>query len=279
MKTRLLLTLFASATLAATAGCPKKPDNKPQVDGDANSGPDGIRSGAVKIEVNKVSLPDDVNFDKQDMTDWKSVELTGKPALLTVELKWDNVNSDLNVDAFDAVGNQIASSPGPSPGTTSKKIVAQIEQVPATYYIRVTAVKAHDTSVYTVEPKWEGDVPVAAVVEEPKEEPKVVKAVVRPHTPSKPKASSAEKIAETGLQGRIVSSYKEGGGMVLHVDKGSAAGVKAGQQGTILDGPNGATPLPGAMFKIETVVDEHKSIARTGLRTLGKNNRVAIDTK
>ena len=33
------------------------------------------------------------------------------------------------------------------------------------------------------------------------------------------------------------------------------------------------------MFKIESVVDEHKAIGRTGLRSLGRNTRVAIGTK
>ena len=282
MRRPLLATAAGLSLWACLLGCPKKPDQKPQVDPDANSGPDALRSGALKIEVNKVSPPDDVNFDKQDMTDWKAVDLTGRPAQLTVFLRWDNVNSDINVDVFDAVGNQLISSPGPAPGTTEKKVAVDIVQVPATYYIRVTAPKTKDGSVYTVEPKWEGE--VQAMPQVPQEPPPEVKPTPKPKVhsepkPKKEKGSTAEQIAEKGLQGRIRSASKEGDGMVLYIDKGSAAGVKAGQRGTILDGPNGANPLPGAMFTIENVVDENKCTAKTSLRSLGKNNRVAIDVK
>ncbi|MSP60310.1 MAG: hypothetical protein EXR72_08210 [Myxococcales bacterium] len=261
-------------------GCgPKKTDNRPAYDGDANSGPDGKRSGAVKMDLNKVTLPDDVNYDKQDMTDWRSIELKGKPGLLNVELHWDNDKSDMSVDAYDAVGTQMASSPGPQPGATSKKIVAQIDAL-GTYYLRVTAPKAHDGSVYTLEAKWEVDEAPAAVeapppVEKPKKEPRR-----EPKGPSTPRVRAPKEFApENGVQGRIVSSYREGTSMVLHIDKGTAAGVKEGQVGAVLDGPTGANALPGGDFKITTVVDEHKCIAKTGLRSIGKNNRVSINNR
>jgi hypothetical protein len=280
MTTRLPLFAAAAFALLAATGCPKKGDQKPSFDPDANSGPDGKRPGAVPIEFNKVSPPDEVNYDKQDMTDWKMVELTGRPGTLAVTIRWESDKSDMNLDVFDAIGNQIANSPGPQPGTIDKKVAVPIEKM-GSYYIRVQAPKTKDGSVYTLDVKWDGYVeeappPPPPPVEEPKKEPK------KPKEPrvEKPKkaAGSMERIAETGLQGRIVSSYKDGGGMTLYIDKGSAAGVKAGQIGTILDGPNGATPLAGGQFKIDSVVDEHKSIGKTGLRSLGKNNRIAIDT-
>jgi len=272
---RLPLLLFVAAF--AVLGCQKKKDTKPAFDPDANSGPDGKRTGAVPLEVNKISPPDEVNYDKQDMTDWKMVELTGRAGTLAIELHWDNDKSDMNIDVFDAIGNQIANSPGPQPGAVQKKVAIPIESL-GSYYLRVQAPKARDQSVYTLDVKWDGL--VEAAPEPPPEEPKAEK----PKKPKEPKvekpkkANSMERIAETGLQGRIVSSYKESGGMTLHIDKGSAAGVKAGQIGTILDGPNGATPLASGQFKIEQVVDEHKCIGKTSLRSLGRNNRVAIDT-
>ena len=36
--------------------------------------------------------------------------------------------------------------------------------------------------------------------------------------------------------------------MVLHIDKGTAAGVHVGQAGAILDGPSGANALEGGAF-------------------------------
>src|SRR5437773_4370605 len=150
-------------------GCgPKKVDKPPTFDADANSGADGKRSGAVPIEVNKISPPDEVNFDKQDMTDWKSVELRGKAALLEVELHWDNANSDMNVDIFDGFGTQIATGPGLQPGAQKKVVTVQIDQVPGTYFLRVQAPKKGDGSVYTLEAKWQG------AVEEPAPSPPVV---------------------------------------------------------------------------------------------------------
>ncbi len=207
--------VFAISLVAAGCG-PKKVDKPPTFDADANSGPDGKRSGAVPIEANKISPPDEVNYDKQDMTDWKSVELRGKPALLEVELHWDNANSDLNVDIFDGFGTQIATGPGLQPGAQKKTVTAQIDTVPGVYYLRVQAPKKGDGSVYTLEAKWAG------AVEEP---PKPPEPVVEKTPPPKPKEHHEHKprgpkefSLDNGVQGRIVSSYREGGSMVLHID-------------------------------------------------------------
>jgi hypothetical protein len=67
---------FLFALCLRVGGCgPKKIVQKPTFDADANSGPDRHRSGAVPIEVNQISAPDEVNYDQQDQTDWKSIEL------------------------------------------------------------------------------------------------------------------------------------------------------------------------------------------------------------
>lgn len=260
-------------------GCPKKPDTRPAVDSDANSGPDGKRTGAVKLEVNKLSAPDEVNFDKADMTDWKMIELKGKPSLLTAILHWDNANSDMNIDIFDGIGTNIASSPGPQPGAQEKHVVAQIDTL-GIYYLRVQAPKAHDGSVYTVEAKWEGggDEAPKPVVEAPVQE-RVEKPKKAPKEHHEHVAHTAKFDPENGVQGRIVSSYREGASMVLHIDKGSAAGVKVGQAGAILDGPSGANALDGGSFSITSVVDDGKCIGKTSLHSIGKNNRVSINVK
>jgi hypothetical protein len=257
----------------AVLGCKKETPKPPPPDPDANSGPDGKRSGATPIEVNKL-VTDEVNFDKQDMTDWKSVELKGKAGLLTVLLHWDNDKSDMNIDAFDAMGTQAATSPGLQPGSQDKKLVVQIDKL-GLYYLRVTAPKAHDGSVYSLEAKWDGEEappPPPPAEEKPEEKPKPK------HHEAKPK-SPKEVAWENGVQGRVVSSYREGGSMVLHIDKGSAAGIKIGSPGTILDGPTGANPLDGGQFKVTEVIDDSKCIAKTSLHSIGRNTRVSIMTR
>ena len=81
------------------------------------------------------------------------------------------------------------------------------------------------------------------------------------------------------IQGHIVSAYLESGQMTLHIDKGSSAGVKVGQSGTILSGANAEDPLPGGAFKIVQVLDGSKSVGRCSLRSIGKNTRVAITVR
>lgn len=273
---KLRAPLFLAVTLVAGCG-PKKVDKAPAFDADANSGPDGKRSGAVAIEVNKISAPDEVNYDKQDQTDWKSLELKGKPALLEVELHWDNANSDMSCDVFDGFGTQIATGPGLQPGAQVKKVTVQIDNM-GTYFIRVQAPKKGDGSVYTLEAKWSGAVeeaptPPPVVEKDPPKEP--VKKPPKEHH----EHASKKFDPENGVQGRIVSSYREGGSMVLHIDKGSAAGVKVGSFGTILDGPTGANALEGGSFSVTQVIDDSKCIAKTGLHSIGHNNRVSINAR
>jgi hypothetical protein len=79
------------------------------------------------------------------------------------------------------------------------------------------------------------------------------------------------------VQGRVVSFYREGGTSVLHIDKGTAAGVKVGNTGTILDGPTGANALEGGSFRITEVIDDSKCIGKTALHSIGHNTRVSIN--
>ena len=50
-----------------------------------------------------------------------------------------------------------------------------------------------------------------------------------------------------------------------------------GNSGRILDGSSGETTLEGGSFTVTKVVDEHKSIAKTQLRSIGRNTRVTIN--
>jgi hypothetical protein len=78
------------------------------------------------------------------------------------------------------------------------------------------------------------------------------------------------------VQGRIVAAYRDGSGLVLHLDKGSSAGLREGMGGTVLSGPSGEDPLDGGAFRITKVLDENKSVARSSLHSIGKNTRVSI---
>jgi hypothetical protein len=91
-----------------------------------------------------------------------------------------------------------------------------------------------------------------------------------PREPREPKGSG-----ET-IQARVVSSYREGANLMMYIDKGSAAGIRPGDSGTVLSGSGGEDPLDGGNFRITKVIDANKSIGMASLRSLGKNNRVAI---
>jgi hypothetical protein len=51
-----------------------------------------------------------------------------------------------------------------------------------------------------------------------------------------------------------------------------------GNTGTVLDGPAGANPLSGGTFSVIQVLDEKRSVAKTGLKSIGRNIRVSINT-
>ena len=74
--------------------------------------------------------------------------------MLTTLINWDNANSDVNIDVFDAFGAQIAASPVRGKGEKNKKLFTQIDK-PGTYYVRVTAPTSADGTVYTMEAQWQ----------------------------------------------------------------------------------------------------------------------------
>ena len=257
------------------SGCPAHYPR--DYDADKRSGDDAKRSGANVLRVNK-SRTDEVSFGNQDKTDWFVTTLKGEPGVLNAEIHWDNAKSDLMVDVFDEFGKQLAASPTRSPGSTQKQLLTSIDHV-GVYYIRVTAPKPEDGSVYTLEAKWEEppDIvqPVAPIVPPTPIAP--LPKVKRPHEEREPKEKPIA--ASETIQGHIVNAYRESGQLVIHLDKGSAAGVKAGMSGTVLMGPSGEDPLPGGSFKVVQVLDEHKSVARCAPTSIGKNTRVAITVK
>ena len=77
-------------------------------------------------------------------------------------------------------------------------------------------------------------------------------------------------------RGKIVQSYRENNQLVLYIDKGSAAGVKAGMTGNILLGPDGDITLDGGSLRVTRVVDQTKCVASSSIGKVGKNNRCVV---
>ena len=211
--------------------------------------------------------------------DWKKVELKGKPAILNVKLVWQTATSDLNVDLYNAKLEQLAASPAPAPGKTGKDLAWDVTEL-GVYYIRIQAAKRGDASVYTVTADWQGEEAPPPLPPPDVPLPPPVVEVKKPHVHHDPTAPKVKRVhPDSGVQGRIVSAYKEGSSMVLHIDKGSQAGIKVGDVGTILEGPSGADALAGGTFEVTQVIDENHCVAKTSLKSVGRNTRVAINTK
>jgi len=287
MRRKLTASLVSCAlplTLLAVVGCGDankgKTANDEKKNADNSSGPDGKRSGARAIKPNS-PITDEVSFLHQDMTDWYQVDLKGKAGVLNTILHWDSESSDVMVDVFDEFGKQISASPVRKDKQSKEKSLLTPIDRPGTYYVRITAPTKTDGTVYTVEAKWDEPVaeapppppPPKAHLEPMPEEPPPPKHVH--HEPREPREPKEKPPAES-VQGRIVSAYREGPGLTLHIDKGSAAGLKTGMSGTVLAGPAGEDALDGGEFKIVSVLDANKSVGKTSLRTIGKNTRVSI---
>lgn len=270
-----LFSLFAAAC-GPKAGSKMAKDN---FDADARSGPDAKRSSAQPLPLNKPHT-DEVNYQNQDRTDWYVVELKGQPSqpVLTTVLNWDNANSDVNVDVFDAFGAQISASPVRGKGETHKTLYTPIPQ-PGTYYVRVTAPTRTDGSVYTLEAQWqETPPPVATPAPPPPPAPEPMteeKPRHHEHVAHEPREPHEKPAGET-IEARVVSAYREGANLMMYIDKGSAAGIRPGDTGVVLQGGGGEDPVDGGQFRVTRVIDANKCVGQASLRSLGRNNRVAI---
>jgi hypothetical protein len=256
----------------SVVGCKKdQPPKELPFDADARSGPDGKRAGARTLRPN-TPVTDEVNFQKQDQTDWYTIQLAGKPGVLTTDVTWDNGGSDVMVDIFDEAGTQVSASPARATTFIKEKhLLTQIERL-GTYFIRVTAPNKPDGSVYTMVAKWE-----EPVVGEPAPTPtKKKKEVVKKEETVRPDGMSAHEKADNSVQGRIVSAYNDGNALTLQIDKGTAAGIKVGMSGAVLEGSSGEDPLEGGAFKIVEVVGPSKCLAKASIKSIGKNTRVVI---
>ena len=251
-----------SVALLVVAACgPKMPPVIPSADPDAASGPDGRRSGAAAIRASQL-VTDEVSVEKGDRTDWKAIEI-GRSGVLRLELRCENPAGDIDLDVFDGIGARIA---GSSAAAGPVKNMAAPVEGPGPYYVRIRASGVGTGSVYTLETRFEGGEALVA-----ENRPRLP----RPHREAR---SARDRPFADAVQGRVISSYREGASLVLHIDKGSAAGIKPGQSGTILEGTAGGTPLDGGGLSVTQVVDDSRSIARTTLKSIGRNTRVSILT-
>lgn len=260
------LVLVCAALLQFGIACHTRTADEELAWADAKSGADGKRSLANVLQPNQ-PVTDEVNYPEQDKSDWFVINLAGKSGVAAVSIHWDNVESELNVDVFDEIGKQIQASPSREPGANQKMFLVQIDHG-GIYYFRVSAANKLDHSVYTLLVHWELPVVAAPEPPPPKREPR------RPLPPQKHERREAPSHS---IQGRIVSAYREEGSFTLYIDKGSAAGLKPGMTGSVLEGPSGADPLEGGEFQIIKVLDANKSVAKCTIHSLGKNSRVSID--
>ena len=266
------------ALLVMTACGPKSGSKTPKdgADADERSGPDQKRSSAQKLDINKPHT-DEVSYQNQDRTDWYEIDLKGQAGVLTTLINWDNANSDVNIDVFDAFGAQIAASPVRGKGEKQKKLFTQIDK-PGTYFIRVTAPTRSDASVYTMEAQWQEPAAVAVTTPPPHDDTLSPEDKPKPRHAREPREPREPREKPTGesIQARVVSVYREGAALMMYIDKGSAAGIRPGDSGVVLQGSGGEEPLDGGSFKVLKVIDANKCVAAASIRSIGKNNRVAI---
>ncbi|MDB4966783.1 MAG: hypothetical protein JWN44_2472 [Myxococcales bacterium] len=270
------IVCIASLVMMAAACGPKSGSKTPKdnYDADARSGPDAKRSSAQQLAVNKPHT-DEVSYQNQDKTDWYQLELKGNAGVLTTLINWDNAASDVNIDVFDAFGAQIAASPVRGKGEKQKKMYTPIDKA-GTYFVRVTAPAKTDGTVYTMEAQWQEPPAVVATPLPPPPADPVEEKPTRPRHEPRPPRERPERPAGETVQARVVSAYREGNNLMMYIDKGSAAGIKPGDSGTVLSGSGGEDPLDGGNFKIVKVIDANKCVGSASLRSIGKNNRVAI---
>ena len=234
--------------------------------------PDATRTSARAIKLDQPAT-DDINWDSGDHVDWKKVTVD-KPGALVVELRWDNVEASPSIDVYDPLGRAVGASPSTSGEANVKKLTALADNA-GVYFVKIEATKPADKTTYSlrvhVDPIGGGDAPVVA--------PQVVKSPdTAPAEEDKPEPAEqpAEKDRDE-VQGRIISSYMEGGALVLHLDKGTAANLGVGDHGALLAGPSGSDRVAGGEFTIAQVVDRQKSVAHCKtLKTIGRNVRVVI---
>ena len=233
---------------------------------------DGDRLHAKDAPLN-APIDNQVSATKGDKYDWRKVIFGGKPGIATFELHWDEESSNIDVDVYNQYGDNVGKSPPKLEGQQVKKVLVQV--TPGLYYVRVSAPGKSDGSIYTLVIKWKGPggPPVALPAAPPPPPPGG-----GPALPAAPPVGLAAD--PTKLLGTLLSAYREGSNWVLYLDKGSAARVRIGMTGNLLEGTDGDKLVDGASFSVTQVVDDKKSIAQSSYgKPLGKNKRIVLNLK
>lgn len=261
-------------------GCPgggvAPREKPPAVDADANGGPEAQRSGARPLPLGR-ALTDSVSWPKLMRTKWKAVEVDriGRVSILDCQLAVDRPEVDLDIDLFDTIGKQIGFSPaGPAPGG-SKRLAVPVSQA-GTYFVRVRAARPQDESDFSLRCEFE-----ANAARTPPQQPETpTEAADGGAAPDlAPATAPGELAADAGVEGRVLGAYREGEFLVLQLNKGSAAGVRVGMKGKLLEGRSGRKVLEGGDFEVVQVVGPTGAIARARLPQLGANVRAVILTR
>lgn len=279
IRTFLAATLLGSLALGGGTGCPKKdikPDQWTGPDPDTNSGQDAKRGGAKLMMVNRAET-DSVSWPKLVRTKWKRLEIAtpGVQNVLDCELRIDNTGADLNIEIFNSLGTQIGFTPGPAPNKL-KKLAVELQSL-GVYFLRIQAAAPKDESDFSVICNWEEQAEAPAPPDKPTPTP-VIKPPRKPghKDPPPPPPPNKEDKLNNGIEGRVIQAYREGGDYILNLDKGEDAGIKPGTEGTILSGRSGREALDGGEFKVTKVLDGRRSVAKSSVRSIGKNNRVVF---
>jgi hypothetical protein len=274
---------------------------------DPNGDPDkdSERDIAKEAKVGE-TLNDRIGKAPKDLVDWKKYQLDGTAAAkVTLTLRWDDPKADLNVELFDSLGENKGASP-PKAKTPKKEIVQRID--PGLYYVKISmAPGSTQGTIYSFQLKWAGApaaAPAAAAAAAPAN--CVQPSCGGPGAPACPPPGTAPNCGAAGQpvccgsaaaaaaaaappayptadnpkhpRAHVVQSYRDDDGkMVLFLDRGSDAGFKVGQKGTLLLGKEGDTPLDGGGFTIIQVIDKQKAKAKSEVSSVGKNNRARID--
>lgn len=116
---------------------------------DEASGPDVNRTNATPVALDNIA-DDRVDVPEGDATDWKYLDLE-QPGQLTIQLGWDSPNANLQMELYDALGQQLKA--GEPFGQKGLQIV-YAPAPKARYYLRVAAIGDDQSSSYSVKASW-----------------------------------------------------------------------------------------------------------------------------
>jgi hypothetical protein len=213
------------------------------------------------------ALNDSLDPTKGDAVDWRAFDLGGKPGLATVTLNWDAPTAQLSFDLQDAMGVRTCESPTRQGLQTSLKALCKVD-APGPHYLAVRSLAG--ATVYSLRVKWDGP---SSAPDAGTPQPAPTDGGLAP-----PIAPGTIPDDANHPRGRVVSSFRDEGVIILYLDRGTAAGLKVGMWGTLLDGASGDKQLEGGDFLVTKVIDATHAVAQAkNLVRVGKNSRFGID--